>query len=176
MRPVHRGPPAAKGEGPPTAQELLALLPAMRTTARRMGIGDEAEVRDVADEALCRAWERAYAFRGFLGKRDLSLRAWVCAITRHVASERLRAQKAEFLAIERLRHWHNPFDPGPEPPIEAQSTLLYALRLLKPRLQTTAIVLAFLHDMPATARHLGVKLSTAHARMQIVRRKLRRLR
>lgn len=76
MGPLHRGPPPAKGEGPPTASELLSLLPTMRRTVRRVGVDDDGLVEELADLALFKFWRLRHDFVGFPGRREENLRAY----------------------------------------------------------------------------------------------------
>jgi DNA-directed RNA polymerase specialized sigma24 family protein len=99
----------------------------MRRAARRAGIRDPDEVDDVASEALLRAWRSRRGFVGFPGSRMASLKGWVRVIARNTARERRHRVAVEEQAIKAHHNWNDPYDPGPEPPAEARSTLLHVL-------------------------------------------------
>jgi RNA polymerase sigma-70 factor (ECF subfamily) len=146
----------------------------MRRAASRAGIHDPDEIDDVASEALLRAWRARRNFTGFPGSRMASLKGWVRVIARNTARERRHRAAVEEQAIKAHHDWHEPYDPGPEPPAEARSTLLRALLILPQPLRLAAIMVAFHGSLTEAAEDMGVPLGTASTRIRAARAKLRK--
>lgn len=174
MRRVHQGPPRAKGGGPPSAEELLLLLPYIRGVARRAG-ADPGLVDELADEALFQAWTSAQSFRGFPDRPRLaSLRAWVAVIARHVVTAHRRRTWREHVGVEHLPV--DTFVMDPDGQIEARLVLPKMLAKLTPKLRRFAAELAVTGCVVDVAATLGIKAGTAFTRTRKLRRKLRRFR
>jgi RNA polymerase sigma factor (sigma-70 family) len=174
MRPLLRGPRPAKGEGPPSASELLSLLPTMRRAVQRAGIRDDDDlVEELADAALYEMWRVRHAFRGWPGKRAESLRAYAAVIAGRVARKHRRRALYEQRAVECLPFAI--FDDGHEEQVAARLTLKKMLARLGPRLRVMAIALAFHESLSDAAEDLGIPVGTACTRVRKIRRKLRRM-
>lgn len=130
-------------------------------------VGDEGRAEEVAQEAFVRAWRHAAAY----DPRKGSVATWLLAITRNLAIDAVRVQRArpsEVGDVAELSVVADDPDPGDLAELGAEVARVRAALGALPVEQRRAVLLAALHGL--TAREIGeregVPLGTAKTRIR----------
>lgn len=159
----------ARQESDALAELYDRLAPTLYAMACRM-LNNEAEAEDVLQDVFLRVWEKAVSYDSRLGTPI----AWLIALTRNRANDRLRSvtRRSRILEVLSLddEASHRTESPSPTSTAIARETVLAMQEALKrlPQDQRQAIEMAFLGGLSQSeiATQLNQPLGTIKARIR----------
>lgn len=131
-----------------------------------------AELDDAAQDVFVVVHRRLGAFEG-----RASLRTWIYAIVRHVASNHRRSLQRKTGLLDPLDECHATLDPGPDQQAENADTQRFLAAFVDSldddRRAIFGLVLVEQLAVPEAAHILGIPLNTAYSRVRAVKQAFR---